>query len=52
MKKEKEQQQQKCQKSKISNFTIFLTDLVETLPRNIHEVLGVKLVFTFSREAI
>ena len=39
--KKKERKKDKCQKSKIWNLTILYTSLVETLPRSMHELLGV-----------
>ena len=41
-----------CQKSKISNFTILYTTLVETLPRSKHEILGANLLCTFRQDAV
>ena len=38
--------------TKIQNFTILWTPLVETLPRSLHNFLGVKLVCTFRGDVV
>ena len=42
----------KCKKFKISNFTILLTTLVETLPTGEHDFWGANLVYTFRGDVI
>ena len=45
------QTEKKCQKFKISNFTI-LSALVETLPRSMHEFWGANLVCSFRGDIV
>ena len=41
-----------CQKSKIWNFTILYTTLVDTLPGSMHEFLGANLLCTFRKDVV
>ncbi len=41
-----------CQRSKIRNFTILYTTLVETLPRSMHDFVGANLLYTFRQDVV
>ena len=49
---QKKKTEQKCQKFKISYFSILWTTLIETLPRRIHEFLGTNLVCSFRGDVV
>ena len=47
-----ENEKKKWQKSKIWNFTILWATLVETLPRSMHDFLGVNVMCTFRGDVV